>query len=98
MRFVAVLLLLGFTAPPASGQRHFPSDSAIRALATSVLDVSGDVGAVVGVIEADGTRRIITIGTAPFDGNTLFEIGSITKVFTASCLPSWWHLRYSATP
>jgi len=41
---------------------------------------------VIGVLEADGTRRVITVGYLPFDRRTLFEIGSITKVFTGILL------------
>jgi CubicO group peptidase (beta-lactamase class C family) len=71
---------------PAAAQGHFPSDEAIRKVARQAGTVAGKVGIVIGVLEADGTRRVITVGDAPYDGRTLFEIGSITKVFTGILL------------
>jgi CubicO group peptidase (beta-lactamase class C family) len=49
-------------------------------------------GMVIGIAEASGRRRIIAYGRwsptdpRPVDGDTLFEIGSITKLFTAVLL------------
>ena len=49
------------------------------------------VGVVIGLVDATG-RRIVTHGTTkvtggtPVDGDTVFEIGSATKVFTAAVL------------
>src|SRR5688500_6030283 len=71
---------------PVAAQRHFPSDEAIREIARQAGTVSGKVGIVIGLLDADGSRRVITIGDAPYDGRTLFEIGSITKVFTGILL------------
>jgi serine-type D-Ala-D-Ala carboxypeptidase/endopeptidase len=70
----------------AAAQGHFPSVEAIREIARQARTVSGKVGIVIGVLEADGSRRVITVGDAPYDGRTLFEIGSITKVFTGILL------------
>jgi serine-type D-Ala-D-Ala carboxypeptidase/endopeptidase len=71
---------------PAAAQGHFPSDEAVREIARQAATLSGKIGIVIGVLEADGTRRVITVGDAPYDGRTLFEIGSITKVFTGILL------------
>jgi D-alanyl-D-alanine-carboxypeptidase/D-alanyl-D-alanine-endopeptidase len=69
-----------------------PSDSDIRDILVKRIDKEKQgVGIVVGVIDAKG-RRIVSYGSLekgdsrPLDGNTLFEIGSITKVFTALLL------------
>jgi serine-type D-Ala-D-Ala carboxypeptidase/endopeptidase len=68
-----------------------PSDDEIRALLVQRIDVEHQgVGIVVGVVEP-GYTRIVAYGKseAPdgrLDGDTEFEIGSITKVFTALAL------------
>ena len=69
-----------------------PSDTAIREILSERIDAERQgVGIVVGVIDADG-RRIVAHGVAaagddrPLDGDTVFEIGSITKTFTALLL------------
>ena len=69
-----------------------PADAAIRDILAERIDTyRGSVGLVVGVIEPTG-RRIVTHGRRaaadprPLDGDALFEIGSITKVFTALLL------------
>jgi serine-type D-Ala-D-Ala carboxypeptidase/endopeptidase len=69
-----------------------PSDADIRQiLATRIDKEKQGVGIVVGVIDTKG-RRVVSYGSLekgdkrPLDGETLFEIGSITKVFTALLL------------
>lgn len=77
-------------AAPSAADRL--SDSAIRALLARRVDVDRQaVGMVVGVIDAKG-RRVIAHGVGevpnarPVDGETLFEIGSVTKAFTSLLL------------
>jgi len=65
-----------------------PSDSAVRAILAprvAAFPDSGKHGAgiVVGLLDANGKRRIVAAGV---DAGAVFEIGSITKVFTASVL------------
>src|SRR5262245_29552577 len=73
-------------------QLQVPSDAEIKPLIDERLLPKTDTGFVVGVLEA-GRRRIVAVGktgseAVPLDGATVFEIGSITKVFTASVLAS----------
>jgi serine-type D-Ala-D-Ala carboxypeptidase/endopeptidase len=82
----------------AGTQAVLPPDDEIRKiLADRIGENEKDVGIVVGVIEpsrqsgSDG-RRIISYGhrnagdARPLDGDTVFEIASVTKVFTALLL------------
>jgi serine-type D-Ala-D-Ala carboxypeptidase/endopeptidase len=76
----------------AAGRTVAPSDSEIRQILVNRIDKEKQgVGIVVGVIDANG-RRVVSYGKLerddkrPLDGDTLFEIGSITKVFTALLL------------
>ena len=82
----AVVALTLAASAPVGTQGHFPSDESIKEMARQAGTIAGKVGVVIGVLEADGTRRVITAGEAPYDGRTLFEIGSITKVFTGILL------------
>ncbi len=86
-RLVAALVAASIVAAPtASHSQQAPSDSAIRAWITPRVDSGYATGIVVGVRE--GMRdRIIAYGGAErsgraLGGDTFFEIGSITKVFT----------------
>ena len=87
------MLALGSTASaqaPATGARPVLTDSAIRAIIKDRVDSKGTTGIAVGVIGADGQQRVFAYGSSgtarPIDGNTVFEIGSVTKVFTTAIL------------
>jgi D-alanyl-D-alanine-carboxypeptidase/D-alanyl-D-alanine-endopeptidase len=70
-----------------------PSDAEIRKILVDRIDVQKQsVGIVVGVIEPSG-RRVVSHGQLakndprPLNGDTLYEIGSITKCSRRSCSP-----------
>lgn len=69
-----------------------PDDERIRKILTSrIVQARHATGAVVGIVTPAG-RRIVGVGRLSFDdprlpdGRTVFEIGSVTKVFTALLL------------
>lgn len=79
-------LILAFLLPAVA---QVPSDAEIRKILVDRIDVQKQgVGAVVGLVDAKG-RRIVSYGSfetdgkRPVDGDTVFEIGSMTKVFTS---------------
>jgi serine-type D-Ala-D-Ala carboxypeptidase/endopeptidase len=77
--------------PHTTATTAFPSDSAVLALIRQRVEEKRSAGIVVGLLEPDGHTRIIAFGDPgpgklTLDGNTVFEIGSISKVFTATVL------------
>ncbi len=75
----------------STGAAALPSDSVVRAIITQRVNEHRSAGIVVGLLDADGGTRIIAYGDPgpgqpPLDGNSVFEIGSISKVFTATAL------------
>ena len=94
LRGAIAVVLLFFTISvygQTLAESPVPSSEKIRQILVDRLGPSADhVGIVVGVIEPSG-RRVIAVGSAgenrgAVDENTVFEIGSITKVFTSLLL------------
>ena len=90
MKRTLLVLVFGFIARVLTAQT--PSDSDIRKILVDRIDAQKQsVGIVVGVIDAKG-RRVVSHGFAAkgseqkVDGDTIFEIGSATKVFTSLLL------------
>jgi D-alanyl-D-alanine-carboxypeptidase/D-alanyl-D-alanine-endopeptidase len=91
-----ILMLCAFPARMAVAQQpqsvSLPSDAELRSLIAGRVDtMKKAVGMVIGVVTPQG-RRVVSYGqlkkgdTRPLDGNTVFEIGSVTKVFTSLLL------------
>ncbi len=83
----AAILLAGQV--PLAAQLPVPED--VRASVRARVDQGATVGVVIGVVDAAGTRYYSYGSTAmqggrPVDEHSVYEIGSITKVFTALAL------------
>jgi CubicO group peptidase (beta-lactamase class C family) len=77
-------------APPRPAA-FFPPDEAVREFVRPYIDKRQAKGIVVGLIEPDGKRRVLTFGEAgegarPLAARSVFEIGSVTKTFTGAVL------------
>lgn len=81
-----VLLACLLSVVGIAAASHFPADADVDAAARRGVRIAGKAGVVVGLLEPDGSTRVLTAADVPYDGHTLFEIGSITKVFTGILL------------
>ena len=85
-------VIVGSFCAIAAVQGEVPSNADIRKMLTDRVGAENNgIAIVVGVIDANG-RRVVSYGslakndTRRLDGNTVFEIGSMSKVFTSLVL------------
>ena len=86
-----LLLTAAIAANAAQAQATFAGDSLVNSILADRIASKRGMGFVVAVLERGKAPRIHTAGVSglagvPLDGNTVFEIGSVTKVFTGALL------------
>ena len=81
----------GAATSASSSARALPADAEIMSIIKQRVDDKRSAGIVIGVLDANGRTRVVAYGDPgpgqpALDGNSVFEIGSISKVFTATAL------------
>lgn len=93
---VALLLALLLGPSPegprvCAAQSHFPTNEDLEVMLRYLVEDGETPGIVLGVLDADGSARVVSYGsggpdTRPLGPRAVFEIGSITKTFTGTLL------------
>lgn len=88
---LTILFLLAILLPAAASAQHFPSTEDLTALIEKRVEADSGMAIVLGVMEADGSTKIVYYGDAgegarPLGPKSVFELGSITKAFTGILL------------
>ena len=84
-KLVALVATISLAAAQVPRTRYVPSSDEIRSILQERIDRERrGTGIVVGVVDSTG-QRIVSYPSA-LNGDTIFEIGSLTKVFTALLL------------
>jgi CubicO group peptidase (beta-lactamase class C family) len=86
-----MLLVFTMLGPAFGSAQHLPPDEDIGLMLRYLVEDGKAEGIVVGLLEADGSTRVVSYGNAgpdarPLGPRSVFQIGSITKTFTATLL------------
>jgi serine-type D-Ala-D-Ala carboxypeptidase/endopeptidase len=87
----SLLLLCALLLPVTLGAQSFPANEDLEAMLRFLVEDRETQGIVLGIREADGSVRLLHYGSAgpdlrPLGPRSVFDIGSITKTFTATVL------------
>src|SRR5918995_2043632 len=90
-RKLLVLAALALSLPTPAAAQHFPSNDDLRVMLRYLVEDGEAAGIVLGLLEADGSTRIVSFGSAgpagrPIGPRSVFEIGSVNKTFTGTLL------------
>lgn len=90
-RAVVFLLTILLLTPVAARGQHFPANADLELMLRYLVQDKATPAIVVGILEADGSTRVLSQGNAgagarPLGPKSVFEIGSINKTFTGTLL------------
>ena len=90
-RKLLVLAVLALSLPTPAAAQHFPSNDDLQVMLRYLVEDGEGAGVALGLLEADGSTRIVSYGSAGPDGRpigprSVFEIGSVYKTFTGALL------------